>query len=1105
MGLNEAQAATLRAGLTIGLGLTPMGPWGYILGSAVGTFLFRTDPPKPNKIREYGLHQAQEGIPIPLSYGTNKMNCNYVWKGPLTRSSIKSGSKGGKKHTTGYKYYFSAAAGICRGKAEVSRVWKDNNINFFQGSGSLSLYRGTADQAVDTTLSTEIDNPSPYRGLCYGVWDASYMGKNSAQVPVYQFETHRYPFNVNAGDWSRIYERYDDTEAIGGVTLKDSFGRMIVVKRDNVLVYDRTMTNIVRTISLSAFSIPVVGSLRYFDADLIETGKYQWLYIVYNDASNHVKAIRVNIGTGKVASTTTNTWSIKASASNMAGICHNSDYMFVGYRVGAASYFKKYSLNNLDTALAEYTITGDLGTPFEDITCNDDYVFICDEDKLYSYNDTGTLKDSVAHSYDDPKITCLRGGDEVLMHMFKETVLDDAIKVFTYAEADGTLTVQEQQTVENMWSDGSSPFSAEPLYHGLYAAPDGTLIISGENVAADEQGTQHIIMSSVPSQIIYDLWVNERERSEDTLDLTVLQAMSAYCVTNKIGMCFALTQENTLVSILQQILNAVQGIGHVGSDGKWRFPVFQNADASKGTLDEDDLLAAVIRDGNIRNFTDSGYGSISQTIKNKQQRANRFNVQYVNRLNNYKVEAFPVDNFLAQQEDGELIEQSIDATMFSYNSVAARMANRAMKFSEFDTDICSVPLMPKWLSLQPGDKFVLNVPDQQFDSQTMRVLAIDDAAPEAGEGVLAICRKDELFLNTFEEFDLDESDWEDTSVKPPTDVRPFVVEFPAPLNDDMYALGFCGVAYDADTIGFDVWRMEDDGEYELIGTSYALALAGDIAATAAEGDKQITVNFDDYISAFSSVTVEEQRNNRSFCVLGEFQADSGEIAELEFASFRSVAASGGDYILNDCTRGRYYTIDKAHDTDGVVLLIGVDRFFKWTYPESKIGKEITIKLVALGDRNIEQDFDDVASYTYTIQGFTRKATPTSGLEIRDGGAGRGSLIAVNANDVTVQWRATNRNSGVARTAAGAYVTGEYVDGDVDTYDLLVYDSSKVYVTTREEIGYSTDGDDLYYEYTEAMNTADFAGLTKSFYLGLRPSTPRGFVDDVEMHKIKLNT
>ena len=415
MALNESQASVAKAGLTIGLGAA-MGPWGYILGSAIGTFLFQTAPAKPEKIREYGLHQAAEGIPIPLCYGTNKLSCNFVWKGPLTRTSIKSGSKGSKKHTTGYRYFYSAAAGICRGKSDVTRMWKDNNISFFEGSSTFTLHRGTSDQAVDTTLNTELDNPSPYRGLTYGVWDGEYLGKNTAQVPVYQFETHRYPFNTDAGDWSRIYEGYDDTEAIGGVTLKDSFGRMIVVKRDNVLVYNRQMTAIERTISLSEFSIPVAGSLRYFDADLIETSSYQWLYIVYNDASNHVKAIRVNIGTGKLWATATNTWSIKASASNNAGICHNSDYMFVGYRIGAASYYKKYALNNLDSELAEYTITGDLGTPLEDITCNDDYVFICDEDKVYSYNFTGTEQDNIAHAFDAPKLTVLKGGNELLVH-----------------------------------------------------------------------------------------------------------------------------------------------------------------------------------------------------------------------------------------------------------------------------------------------------------------------------------------------------------------------------------------------------------------------------------------------------------------------------------------------------------------------------------------------------------------------------------------------------------------------------------------------------------------------------------------------------------------
>ena len=94
---------------------------------------------------------------------------------------------------------------------------------------------------------------------------------------------------------------------------------------------------------------------------------------------------------------------------------------------------------------------------------------------------------------------------------------------------------------------------------------------------------------------------------------------------------------------------------------------------------------------------------------------------------------------------------------------------------------------------------------------------------------------------------------------------------------------------------------------------------GDIASAIAEGDKRITVNVDDYYDTFSAYDVDEQRNNYSFCVIGELVDDEAELSNYEFITFREYEASGSDYVMRNCFRGKDYTLDKSHTTDEIIL------------------------------------------------------------------------------------------------------------------------------------------------------------------------------------------
>jgi len=202
--------------------------------------------------------------------------------------------------------------------------------------------------------------------------------------------------------------------------------------------------------------------------------------------------------------------------------------------------------------------------------------------------------------------------------------------------------------------------------------------------------------------------------------------------------------------------------------------------------------------------------------------------------------------------------------------------------------------------------------------------------------------------------------------------------------------------------------------------------------------------------------------------------------------------SGSDLELDHCYRGKHYTIPSEQTTDAKVFLVGIDKFKPVRdYPEQYVGKTIQIKMLGFNTKGQIQDIDEVAEFEYVIKGYTIKATHVAALEIKSGGAGLGGIDTVDtsgSNNVTVQWKDTARNGGISRTAFGQWKWNEFIPGDGDSYDVLIYDSTKTLVETHFDIGDVNE-----YTYTGAQNNTDFGGVETDFYIGIRPTNPRGFV------------
>jgi hypothetical protein len=223
--------------------------------------------------------------------------------------------------------------------------------------------------------------------------------------------------------------------------------------------------------------------------------------------------------------------------------------------------------------------------------------------------------------------------------------------------------------------------------------------------------------------------------------------------------------------------------------------------------------------------------------------------------------------------------------------------------------------------------------------------------------------------------------------------------------------------------------------------------------------------------------------------------------ELEFMTYREAEISGSDLILKHCVRGKDYTHIKTHDADDFILHVGSPNdYFRYQPPPNYRGKKIYIKCIpgnAEGD--IPLGLADVTGYEYTIQGYGAKATHTAMLEIEQGGIGLGNIVRTTDSDVKVIWEKTNRLSGMKAQTLGEWEWHGFVEGDVDDYDIIIFQSDGVTIQASHlGIGLVTS-----YTYTNTQNSTDFGGSPSDhFWIGVRPVIRGvGYVPDMEKQEV----
>lgn len=179
---------------------------GYSIGSMVGGYV---DPiqVKGPRISDAQQQTAQDGVPIPITYGSVRISGNVIATGKLIEHKKTDDGKGSGTETTTYYYTRTYAIGICEGPiAAVRRIWRDGKLVY-----DVSQQDGTANathaanakfaQHMDLYLGDEVQEPnsalqaifgeekvSAHRGLAYIVIRDDDLTDRAGSIPSYEFE-----------------------------------------------------------------------------------------------------------------------------------------------------------------------------------------------------------------------------------------------------------------------------------------------------------------------------------------------------------------------------------------------------------------------------------------------------------------------------------------------------------------------------------------------------------------------------------------------------------------------------------------------------------------------------------------------------------------------------------------------------------------------------------------------------------------------------------------------------------------------------------------------------------------------------------------------------
>ncbi|NTV01940.1 MAG: hypothetical protein HGB04_04030 [Chlorobiaceae bacterium] len=137
-----------------------------------------------------GLQSSQQGLPIPIIYGTVKMSANLIWYGDFTSHEHKEGGKGGGPTVTSYTYSTAVAMGIGEGGINgFGAVWLADGKTSLGGL-NIDAFLGAEGQMAWSYLTTHHpDQALNYPYTAYVASSSFDLGQSNV-LPQMWFETY---------------------------------------------------------------------------------------------------------------------------------------------------------------------------------------------------------------------------------------------------------------------------------------------------------------------------------------------------------------------------------------------------------------------------------------------------------------------------------------------------------------------------------------------------------------------------------------------------------------------------------------------------------------------------------------------------------------------------------------------------------------------------------------------------------------------------------------------------------------------------------------------------------------------------------------------------
>lgn len=173
---------------------------GYYKGGQPTPFVNAFDQVTVGSLR---YNTSQMGTPLPLCYGTQRIQVNFLefWGYQTTSGKGGKGGGGGSKGKSKAQPTSSVyvALGICQGPVSFTgstygsggnnRIWANAGIGYGPGSVGLNAFAGNDGQAADPTFEASDPNRPVlgYSGTCYCTGDPLQLGESTA-VPNVSFE-----------------------------------------------------------------------------------------------------------------------------------------------------------------------------------------------------------------------------------------------------------------------------------------------------------------------------------------------------------------------------------------------------------------------------------------------------------------------------------------------------------------------------------------------------------------------------------------------------------------------------------------------------------------------------------------------------------------------------------------------------------------------------------------------------------------------------------------------------------------------------------------------------------------------------------------------------